>query len=328
MATINSLRAALTTPIGYFQTLTNIKWQSDTPIVRSTHFAESIAQRGENKVRILMPLTPVALPRIEKLLPLKLHLQSDIVPSLTLLRDEMRSGEGDAQPRYCDILLESVVEGTPFDIALSTAENDAEYAAALLAALNRLEAALKKIDISLNNLREENLVLDNAGILRPVRWYYATQGAGDDVEAFDSLRTRIATMTTDSTMLLCDIDAPLYNTSPSCLATYEQHQPMSEGLIAVKSEQGWGFISTDEELVIEPRYDWVGAFREGRAEVKVGEKMGLIDKRGEYVIPPVYDIVDYDHTTGHSAVKRDDKWLLFDYSGKQISALSKTKPEI
>lgn len=327
MATINSLRAALTTPVGHFQTLTNLSWQSDTPIVRSTHFAESIVTIGGCKARILMPLTPVALQRIERVLPLKLHLQADIVPPLTLLRNEMCICEGDAQHLYCDILLEPTIEGTPFDVALSTAEYDSEYAAGLLTALNRLEAALKEIDISLNNLREENLVLDNAGILRPVRWYYASRGAGADAEAFDSLRSRIATLTTNNQMMLCDIDKSPYNTSSNYLAAYLQHQPMSEGLIAVQNEQGWGFINTDEEVVIAFCYDWVGAFREGRAEVKVGEKMGLIDKRGEYVIPPIYDIVDYDHTSGNSSVRYGDEWALFNYLGEQISPFSPTRKE-
>lgn len=326
MATINSLRAALTTPVGYFRTIPNLSWDSDRHIVRSTFFAESVATIGNCKARILMPLTTTALQRVEKLIPLWLHLQSDIVPQLTLLRDEMRVCECDTQPHYCDILLEPFVEGTPFDVALSTAATDAEYAATLLAALNNLEAALKKIDISLNNLREENLVLDRRDVLRPIRWYYATKGAGGDAEAFDALREKITSLA--GTMILYDACEPLYDTSQSHLAAYEQHQPMSEGLIAVKSEQGWGFINTDEQMVIEPCYDWVGAFREGRAEVKKGEKMGLINKGGEYVIPPLYDIVDYDHITGNSTVRYGDEWATFDYSGRQISPFSKTKPEI
>jgi peptidyl-prolyl cis-trans isomerase SurA len=56
---------------------------------------------------------------------------------------------------------------------------------------------------------------------------------------------------------------------------------MHEGLAAVEHPTGWGFVDSDNRIVIEPKYEWVNDFREGRAEVQAAEGMGLIDKRGE-----------------------------------------------
>lgn len=91
-----------------------------------------------------------------------------------------------------------------------------------------------------------------------------------------------------------------------------------EGLIAVESEQGWGYVDCNGCEVIKPQYIWANDFCEGRAEVQTPQGMGLIDKQGEYVIDPIYEAVEFDVDLGWVRVCQDNQWALFDYSGRQL----------
>ena len=64
---------------------------------------------------------------------------------------------------------------------------------------------------------------------------------------------------------------------------------------------------------------WAGDFHEGRAEVETPTGMGLIDRRGDYVIPPRYEIVEYDPATSVSRVRQNGRWALFDYLGRRLT---------
>ena len=72
-------------------------------------------------------------------------------------------------------------------------------------------------------------------------------------------------------------------------------------------------------------YGWVSDFKEGRAEVELNGAMGLIDKMGNHVLEPIYDILDYNHISGQSRAKINGSWYLFDYSGVEIQDLSTEK---
>ena len=323
MVSISALRYALMNADRSFRTLPRITWDS-CPIVRSTHFAESRVSIDGKRMIIFMPLTPEALHRVERFLPLKRHLTSSIVPHLSLLRQEMRFTTPTGNEDLCDILLEPLHEGVSFDVALRTAQADAEYAADLLLAIEDLQAALKAADISLNNLREENLIYGEDGILRPIRWYYATAGAGNDDSTFEQLHSGVEQLSDQ--MLLRDIEPLGYNITPPNISVYKNHLAMAEGLIAIENEKGWGFMDCECNIVIPPQYLWVSKFCEGRAEVESREGMGLIDKTGRYIIPPQYAIVDYDTRSGNSLVYNGKEWAIFDYMGALISPFGQTEP--
>jgi hypothetical protein len=59
----------------------------------------------------------------------------------------------------------------------------------------------------------------------------------------------------------------------------------SEGLASVKVGPKVGFIDKTGKMVIEPRFDEVKQFIEGRARVKIDGAYGFIDRSGELVIP-------------------------------------------
>ena len=63
---------------------------------------------------------------------------------------------------------------------------------------------------------------------------------------------------------------------------FENAVSFSEGLAAVRIDGKWGFIDRRANLVIAPKFLSAGAFKHGRANVKVqqGSKYAEIDVRG------------------------------------------------
>lgn len=334
MATISAFRKALSSPIEHFRTIPNIVWNG-CPIVRSTYFAECRATLAGCPVMLFMPLTRDALLRVERLCTLKKHLTSQLVPQLTIIRQEMRYNTI-GEDCFEDILLEPYHLGNTLSEYLNIAATDNSIVPTLLTALDTLKEELQRANLSLNNVRAENLILDSNNTLRPIRWYYATEGAGGDDEAFNELRTKIASVAKTAEenaesyadMMLREPDTATYNVVGYDPSLYINHLDMTEGLIAVETHRGWGFIDCDGNIVIEPQYGWASQFCEGRAEVETADGMGLINKRGEYIILPEYNMVDYDHITGNSLVNKDDCWALFNYSGEMIEPFSIEKLKI
>lgn len=87
--------------------------------------------------------------------------------------------------------------------------------------------------------------------------------------------------------------------------------PFHEGLAAVQSESGIGFIDKTGALVIPCIYDGViaGFGEDGITAVKKDGKWGYIGRDGNVVIPCIYDdIISNFSEDGITAVKKDGKW--------------------
>ena len=316
MVTISNLRSALATPRESFKTLKELSWEGE-PIIRSTLFAEAVVRFGNCSYLLAIPFSAVAMHRMERFCILKRHLRSTIVPPMRIMRDEMLYIDAMGRECCCDVLLEPLPDTTPYTDALANAQYDKVEAENLLAAINRLEKELHSADVSLGNLRKENLGIDNNGDLRPMRWYYATKFAGGDKESFAKLREEI--MAYQQELNISD-DTNNYYT-PLKLEDHLSSRSIIEGLIAVEEPEGWGFVDCNNQIIIKPQYTWVSDFREGRAEVEIDNAMGLIDKMGRYIIAPEFEVLDYDHISGQSRAKRGNEWHIFDYSGKLLEVI-------
>lgn len=66
-----------------------------------------------------------------------------------------------------------------------------------------------------------------------------------------------------------------------------------EGGFAAVSEENklWGYIDRQGNVVIEPRFESAGSFKNGRAIVMENGKFGVIDSNGVYVYAPEYDYI-------------------------------------
>ncbi len=113
---------------------------------------------------------------------------------------------------------------------------------------------------------------------------------------------------------------------------YDSLRDFSDGLAAVRLEGLWGYIDKQGNTVIAHKYSAARPFENGKAEVGVGgrkpqagnyligEKYGLINKKGEFVIKPLYDLIGSKNSDGQLAVSLDGNWGLVDKTGKTVIA--------
>ena len=281
--------------------------------VRTTRFAEAeIEWRGERWLAA-MPLTPAALPRIERTASVLRRMNTEHLTQFRILPEEMRWTDALGNERRTGLVLQQL-PGREFAEALLT-----EDKTVLLAALDTLREALRELEFTHNNLRESNLRWHRGRII-PIRYYDARIGAaengGADAEAFEALKRRIAEAPMPR-QSVNDVEA-VYNPVRK-LTGHRWTSHVFEGLVCVEDEGGFGFVDTDNNPVIPSQFLWAGDFHEGRAEVQTRTGMGLIDREGGYVIPPEYEIVDYDPAVSIVHVRHGGRWALFDYLGRRLT---------
>lgn|GEM_PF-4542904 len=72
------------------------------------------------------------------------------------------------------------------------------------------------------------------------------------------------------------------------------------------------------QWVIHPKFDWAREFTcENVARVKMGEKWGIIDINGNFLVEPQYDTID-DFYDGLAEVERNGKFGFIDTTGKEV----------
>lgn len=313
MITVSALRTALNNPAAHFCHLKNIKW-SEEHITLSTYFAQTRIRLGSREYMLCMPIREESMRRVERFSALYKHLCCVAVARMEIFRDEMCYLSALGRPLRCDILLEPLPDALPLkdSIAQIASHEEAEQ---MLKSIDSLEQQLLNADISHNNIREDNLLINSFGTIFPIRWYYATAGAGADAEAFTALRERVVKLTAN--MPHKWVGSP----DARCEAARDKYLyagVMKEGLIAIESGEGWGYVDYNYREVIKPQYIWANDFCEGRAEVQTESGMGLIDKEGNYIIDPIYEAVEWEAEDGMARVCHQNSWALFDYSGRQL----------
>ena len=102
--------------------------------------------------------------------------------------------------------------------------------------------------------------------------------------------------------------------------TYSWVGSMCESIICVQKNDLWGYVNSEGEVVIPLKYKWAGDFEEGRAAVIEGdaETYALIDKTGREILPPIYELVEWDGVHGVAKVAYEGLFGLYDRSGKEI----------
>ena len=313
MVTISALRIALNQPAAHFQHLQHLQWR-DADIIHSTYFAQTRIRLGCRDFLLFMPLQSRSMHRVERFVTLHRELNCNIIPKIEILRDQMHYSLANGAEKSCDIILESLPEALPLTDAIASINSQRE-AADILTAIDSLEEKLRAANLSHNHLHPSNILISDNGTLYPTGWYYATDKFGGDNAALDKLRTEIGAKA-ELTAEISTAHSP--HTSSPLLDQYNYVSTMHEGLIAVESDNGWGYIDHNGCEVIKPQYIWANDFCEGRAEVQTRKGMGLIDKCGNYIIEPQYEAVEFDVMAGWVRVCQNKKWALFDYSGRQL----------
>jgi hypothetical protein len=114
------------------------------------------------------------------------------------------------------------------------------------------------------------------------------------------------------------------------LTPYDEVYGFSEGLMAVRQGEKYGFIDMSGRLVIPVSFDcayydysgnwWSGSFVEGRAAVIKNSKYGFMDNSGTVVIPYAYDYA-YDFQDGLAIVVNNGKYGYIDPNGRVVAPL-------
>jgi hypothetical protein len=68
----------------------------------------------------------------------------------------------------------------------------------------------------------------------------------------------------------------------------------------------WGFVNSRKDTIIKARWEKVEAFHKNKALVTHKGKRGMIDLKGDYLIPPVYDKIGEVSREGIVGVVRND----------------------
>jgi hypothetical protein len=92
---------------------------------------------------------------------------------------------------------------------------------------------------------------------------------------------------------------------------------LSEGLLAIRRDDKFGFVDARGNLVIANRYDSVADFKDGLAPVKLIGKWGFLNKQDQLIIQPNYENVSPFYQ-GFSIVKRNGKTGVINTAGKPV----------
>lgn len=69
-------------------------------------------------------------------------------------------------------------------------------------------------------------------------------------------------------------------------------EPFSDGRRRVKIGDKYGYLDSRGQLIVRPVFDVAWPFFSGLAVVRIGESCGYIDLNGDFVIAPIYDICE------------------------------------
>lgn len=313
-SSLQTFTQALLTPDLSFRTLTAARARTDRNglplLMRTTRFAEAEITWRDKQWLLSLPLSNAALAAVERTASLVGRLNTPWLTEYRILPGELRWTGPAGEQRRCDLVLQLLPAGKSFRDAMLS-----ETGERLLGALNALREALHDLDFAHNNLRPGNLRWAGGRFI-PIRYHDARFGSPEsDDGAFEALRQQI--LQTDNPMGVSDVESVYDPLSRLTGHIWTSH--IFEGLVSVEDEGGYGFVDTDNNVVIPAQYVWAGDFHEGRAEVQTHSGMGLIDRQGSYVIPPEYEIVDYIHTESVVRVRKNGLWAEFDYLGRQLT---------
>lgn len=95
---------------------------------------------------------------------------------------------------------------------------------------------------------------------------------------------------------------------------YHAANPFFEDLASVCLNHKWGFIDTEENIIIPFNYDWATIFIGGITAVKQNNKYGFIDKSANTILPFLYEDAHNFHEN-LASVQLNGKWGFINKNG-------------
>ena len=277
------------------------------------YFAECQADYFGKSVMTYAPITPQAMEMATRAIGI-LPAKSRHIGQLRIFPEEMLCTG--MKVHRCSLIVEHLPEGTLLSEALYTHSR-----ANLMQGLEQLRAHIEECNISINHLHPESIIVDSNHEWHVIRPYYATADMGNDTEAFEKIQQLI------ERYALADIDT-LANVACEAFAPYNcddnaadcKLYDTSEGLRRFTTTEGTGFKDEEGNIVIEAMFLTATDFLEDRSIVTTHDnKMGIIDRKGNYIIEPLYDSIDFNVDDGISIVFEGNKSAKFNYFGTRLT---------
>ena len=90
-----------------------------------------------------------------------------------------------------------------------------------------------------------------------------------------------------------------------------------EGIAFLIKDNKFGYINTQGEIIIEPKYEGTYDFHEGLGAFLLNDKFGFMNKEGEHIISNEYEDVA-DFSEGLCAVQKNGKWGYINNTGEIV----------
>jgi hypothetical protein len=88
-------------------------------------------------------------------------------------------------------------------------------------------------------------------------------------------------------------------------------------LYPIKQGDLWGYVNTEGEMIINPKFDSAQILFEDLGAVKNGDKWGYVNRNGDLIIPAQFKEASY-FTEGLAPVQLETKWGYIDEQGKMV----------
>lgn len=93
---------------------------------------------------------------------------------------------------------------------------------------------------------------------------------------------------------------------------------LRHGFIIISKFNKYGVMDTKFNIIIPPKFDYLGEFQNGFYRFKENKKWGYLDQKGNIAISPIYDVV-YSFNDNLAYVEREKKSLIIDKYGKEFN---------
>lgn len=153
----------------------------------------------------------------------------------------------------------------------------------------------------LNELGEEKVGF-NYSVIQKVKNTNVLQAINTDtkiIDFYDANMIKIYTVS-DATVysedgyikILSDNDRKYFDKNGKELSNKEIFK--SNKLFASSKDGKWGFVDSEDNIIVEDKYDMVTEFNEyGFAGIRLNEKWGVVDKDGNVIVEPKYENIDW-----------------------------------
>lgn len=306
--TITAFKQALSSPHTYFVMLKQIEpvLQDGQIVVNRTGLAAECKVRFNGALYMMyMPFSYQTTMRIAEL-EIKMHnVDSPIICHNQIYYNEVLVKMSAGKAIYCDIIMQRIPEGK------SMARSMSDYPSSRINSMvHEMTAELNRIGFAHNNLSPENIIISHEPRMYPIRYWYA---------AFERSANNPCQPLCQYAM---DNGNSEYITNPK-LKDFEPIRQYDveifyDGLTHFLRHKRVGFKDRTGNEVIPPLYRYATHFMEGRAIVAKRVRMGVINKRGEEVIPIVFESLKFDVARHIFVGIKEGRIYSYDYNGKLL----------